>query len=95
MSNKKIDDKPICKFGPGGDFVSAWPMESDLACSTKQSNVSKAEPMLFADIRRAEVPIKHKPKQRLKVSRKVVNKRPALSLVSQNTFFDLNCAETA
>ena len=102
--------EPLCKFGPGGDFIAIWQPEL-LAGSSKTDNtinptpvaaiedsgVLSRQPMLFPDNSRTGSPIKHQPKYRVRTYRRAAKKRPAFRLSEQGSLFepDLASARTA
>jgi hypothetical protein len=85
--------EPLCKFGPGGDFIAVWQPElvarssktdntvdSAPATTIEDSGVLPREPMLFPDNSRIGSRIKHKPKYRVRTYRRAAKKRPAFRL---------------
>lgn len=153
MPNRKRDTEPLCKFGPGGDFVAAWEPEppehpemiarllgtavdaiaaafglkqagadiypANNVCPTEQNfrhrekpndeiNISTAkdstdaatapapandcpfprEPLLFPDLSRNGIRIKHKPKHRIRTSHRVAKKGAAFRIPKQGSLFE-------
>jgi hypothetical protein len=139
--------EPLCKFGPGGDFVSAWePKPSEraqvaaklldsavealaaafglkrathLSCPDEQTDrhtekqkdaiengtahdstdaasapapaddsTFSAEPLLFPDLVRNGIRIKHKPKHRIRASRRAAKKGSAFRIPKQGSLFE-------
>jgi hypothetical protein len=160
--NEQIE--PICRFGPGGDYVSFWPgqaielsgffatrvgkiihsanevlhalvgcgfdLNSSQGCgrqiqeqftqekekteyglgydtgrtayapsitTVKGDSPVSEEPMLFSDDRRIIFPAGHKPKHRIRTSRRAAKKRISFELPSQSSLFepDLQSARIA
>jgi len=144
---KERQTEPLCKFGPGGDFVAAWePKPSECAevvarllssavealaaalglkCSTPPicpneqtdfhmekpkdaietstdrdstdaasapapANDSRfsAEPLLFPDLVRNGIRIKHKPKHRIRTSHRASKKGAAFRIPKQGSLFE-------
>ena len=152
-------DEPVCKFGPGGDFVTEWPARkkvpkqkenplgevlttiaeilgttirpelltaadghwdiginklfkgspfteetsgadnksnrNDQSASTgsiKSNSNVRAEPLLFADDRRAGRKVKRKPNYRIRTHRRTSKKRTSAQLEGQGTLFEINGA---
>jgi hypothetical protein len=145
--DKKRQAEPICKFGPGGDFVSAWqPKPSERAeavakllsssvkafaaafglkrattlvrpdeqtdrhmekpndaiengttndstytasaPATANDSSFSAEPLLFPDLVRDGIRIKHKPKHRIRASRRTAKKGAAFRIPKQGSLFE-------
>jgi len=103
--------EPVCKFGPGGDFVSFWPDEpGDVQAPTEPISVRKAnirypvksgsdicsQATLFEDYP-IEQRTGHKHKQRIRIYRGTSKKRPALNPIEQGMLFeaDFKGAKTA
>jgi hypothetical protein len=139
--------EPLCKFGPGGDFVAAWEPKpsvyaealarllgsavealaaafglkrvTTLVCSneptvnnTEKSNdaienstahdsadaastpasandsMFSREPLLFPDLGRNGIQIKHKPKHRIRASRRTAKKGAAFRIPKQGSLFE-------
>jgi hypothetical protein len=165
MENLELEQiEPVCRFGPGGDYISIWPGRTDnssvlqsnragkfiyslnevlyaligcgfdlnpsqagdakiqelLVCQKEQSNYGlghdtgraayapsiaavkgdspvSEEPMLFTDDRRIIFPVGHKPKHRIRTSRRIAKKRTSFGLPSQGSLFesDLQSARIA
>ena len=152
-------DEPVCKFGPGGDFVREWPARkkapkqkenplgevlatiaeilgttirpelpaavdghwdiginklfkgnpfkeetsgadnrsnrNDQSASTgsfKSNSNVRAEPLLFADDRRAGRKVKRKPNYRIRTYRSTSKKRVSSQCKGQGTLFEINGA---
>jgi hypothetical protein len=145
--HKERQAEPLCKFGPGGDFIVAWepkPSESleklarfsgsaiealaaafgikratpliypkeqidhhtekvtdaienntaldstDTASAPAPANDSPfpAEPMLFPDLVRNGIRIKHKPKHRIRTSHRAAKKGAAFRIPKQGSLFE-------
>jgi len=97
--------EPLCKFGPGGDFIAVWQPELAAANSKTYNTVDSApvatiedggvlsrEPMLFPDNSRIGGPTEHKPKYRVRTYRRAAKKRPAFRLSEQGSLFELDLA---
>ena len=95
--------EPVCKFGPGGDFVSFWPCEpGDVQAPTEPISVRKAnirypvksgsdicsQALLFSDDGWVKLRTGHKPKARIRAYRRIANKRPTLNPVGQGSLFE-------
>lgn len=96
---------PVCKFGPGGDFVSIWPERfaglyvpgpayAGVAADNQGDGRLPAQPMLFADDFRAA---EHKPKRHIRAYRRAAKKKAHLEFSRQGSLFaaDTHCAKTA
>ncbi len=146
--NRFKDEKPLCRFGPGGQYLYTWPpsnyqyklpvqdrltrvlitisdmindfvkyppdtvnqsktdentsrslkyAKSDLsetdttsASNTKSDQYVSDQQMLFADDCRTVNADINKPKHNVRTHRKSANKRTALHITGQGTFFDDN-----
>lgn len=153
IPDRKKQAEPLCKFGPGGDFVAAWEpepserpdvlarllgsaveafaaafglkrpgadvplssnfcpneptvrhrekpndaIENSTACdSTDATSVPASangspfsgEPLLFPDLGRNGFRTKHKPKHRVRASRRVAKKGPAFRKPKQGSLFE-------
>lgn len=145
--DKERQTEPLCKFGPGGDFVVVWepkPSEyaeivasslssavkalaagfglkrspppicpnektdfhmekpkdaieistardsTDAASAPAPANDRKfsAEPLLFPDLVRNGIPIKHKPKHRIRTSHRAAKKGAAFRIPKQGSLFE-------
>jgi hypothetical protein len=151
--DKEIQAEPLCKFGPGGDFVAAWEPEpsecletlakllgsafealaavlglkrtsakaplignfcpnepivrymerpydaienstardsTDAASAPAYANDStfSAEPLLFPDLFRNGIRIKHKPKHRIRASHRAAKKGIAFRIPKQGSLFE-------
>ena len=76
--------EPVCKFGPGGDFVANWPTQSQIASKTeiitKTTITTVSQSNLFTDD--SQIPIKtvHKRKPQIKLHRRTPKKSIIFSL---------------
>jgi len=145
--DKERQTEPLCKFGPGGDFVTSWEPESsmcieaiarllgsavealaaalgfkratplicpdeqidyltekshdaidnstdrdstDAASAPAPANDSPfpAEPLLFPDLVRNGIRIKHKPKHHIRTSHRVAKKGAAFRIPKQGSLFE-------
>jgi len=99
---------PVCKFGPGGDFVSIWPERfaglyqpgpayTGVAAGDEGDGRLPAQPMLFADDFRTAGANQHKPKRRIRAYRRAAKKKVHLEFSRQGSLFaaDAHCAKTA
>ena len=68
------NNEPVCKFGPGGDFVSNWPPKSNIApitdVITKTTVTTVSQSSLFADDLAIPIRTVHKKKPQIRVHRR-------------------------
>jgi len=145
--DKERQAEPLCKFGPGGDFVAVWEPEpsecletlarlprsaiealaaafglkraTPLICPNEQidrhmeksndaienstardstdaastpapanDSTFSAEPLLFPDLVRNGIRIKHKPKHRIRTSHRAAKKGAAFKIPKQSSLFE-------
>ena len=99
MSSEKHEEiEAICKFGPGGDFVTFWPVGSVQTIAPPVVKVAKVDGNLFGD----EFPVRlkihhHRPAHRIRSTVRNVKKKPAYNLPGQGSLFEteLQNAKTA
>ena len=90
--------EPVCKFGPGGDFVSVWPRDTkgagpaDARSSLgSQGSVGlSGQTLLFTDVRVSGSRAGHKPKHHIQAYRRTATKKPAEGSPPQGTLFETN-----
>ena len=85
----------VCKFGPGGDFVSFWPSEpvepAQAAALTPVAGSGlhiRGQPLLFDNDCRIKLRAGHKPKHGFRAYNRTDKKRPAFSLAEQGLLFE-------
>jgi hypothetical protein len=142
IPDREKQAEPLCKFGPGGDFVAAWEpktsehlealarllgsavealaaafglkrISTDTAFSNREksndeienstahdstdaastpapanSGTFPGEPLLFPDLGRNGIRIKHKPKHRIRASRRTAKKGAAFRIPKQGSLFE-------
>lgn len=88
--NNKID--PVCKFGPGGDFVSNWPPQPHIPTKidiiTKTTITTVSQSSLFAED--LQIPIKtvHKKKPQIKLHRRTPKRSVTYDVSDQGMLFE-------
>jgi len=86
--------EPVCKFGPGGDFVTAWPKEPTLPPQPAPTPVIKSDslfpvqPMLFPGDWAIAARTGHKTKRCIRAYHRTAKRKPALSLPTQGSLFE-------
>lgn len=87
--------EPVCKFGPGGDFVSFWPAEpvkpTQAAALTLVAGSSlhiHGQPLLFPDDCRNKLRAGRKPRHIFRVYNRTDKKRPIPNLAEQDLLFE-------
>jgi len=85
----------VCKFGPGGDFVSFWPDETSestqpavLTAATGCRLHIRSQPLLFPDDSRNKLRAGHKPRHIFRVYNRADKKRPAPNAAGQDLLFE-------
>ena len=85
----------VCKFGPGGDFVSFWPDETPesthpvvlIAATGCRLRIS-GQPLLFPDDCRNKLRAGHKPRHIFRVYNRADKKRPVPHTAGQDLLFE-------
>jgi hypothetical protein len=88
--DRNIQIVALCKFGPGGDFVSIWPQKgvSEYADDKiTDTAVISGEPMLFADDHRINIRTWHKPRHSIRTYRRAAKKKPSAVLSGHGWLF--------
>jgi len=107
--DRNIEIVPLCKFGPGGNFVTVWPQKGTsehaddritdpaTGAAIKGSCLISDGPMLFADDCRISIRTWHKPKHNIRTYRRAVKKRPSAVLSGHSSLFaaEFKSAKTA
>jgi len=88
--------EPVCKFGPGGDFVTVWPKEPTPSPQPMPTPVIEsdssfpAQPMLFPGDWAVAAQTGHKTKRGIRTYHRTAKRKPALSLSTQGSLFETN-----
>ena len=91
--------RPVCVFGPGGDFISIWPSGSiqpgDTLMAADTSVKSSIilhhnETILFPEDTQIHTRTSHKPKHRIRTYRRTAKKSSASRPAGQGLLFDDN-----
>jgi len=104
--NERVNNQtePLCRVGPGGDFVSLWPAENqpNSNCTTPIRVVKgdcrfSGEPMLFADDWLTGVRVCHKSKHSIRTYSRAAKKKSSHDSSGQGSLFeaDFKSAKTA
>ncbi len=85
----------VCKFGPGGDFVSFWPdkpLESThpavLNAATGYRLHIRSQPLLFPDDSRIKLRAGHKPRHIFRIYNRPDKKRTVPNSAEQDLLFE-------
>ena len=92
MRDNLNNNEPVCKFGPGGDFVSNWPPHSNIATITdvitKTTVTTVSKSSLFADDLAIPVRTVHKKKLQIRVHRRTPKKTVTYNVSDQGMLFE-------
>ncbi len=86
--NKEVG--PVCKFGPGGDFVSFWPKDSARRTPVvivENGNEFEGQSMLFSACWKIHKHTENKPKKHIQAHRRVAKKRRPADIAGQGLLF--------
>ena len=90
--NPNYKNEPVCKFGPGGDFVSNWPKQSQIATKTpitaKTDITSGPQKNLFGDELQIPIHTIHKPNPRIRLHRRTPKKSIIYDVSDQGMLFE-------
>jgi len=89
--NQNNKNEPVCKFGPGGDFISNWPNEPEVAhepaAITKTPIALAPEKNLFGDELVMPIHTIHKKKPQIRLHRRTPKKSITYDVSDQGLLF--------
>ena len=89
----KNNNDPVCKFGPGGDFVFAWPQLPQIPAETSNSThnkpVSATTKDLFGNDLQIPIHTAHKAKPKIRLHRRTPKKSVTYDVSDQGMLFEV------